>query len=238
LEKLSVVIITYNSEKYIAEAVKSASFADEILILDSGSGDKTVNVAKSLGARVEYQKWLGFGKQKQKAVDLAKNRWVFVLDSDERITKKLQKEIEEVLKNPKFDAFKVPRLNYFFGKPIRHCGLYPDKTIRLFNKEKAKFTKDEVHEKVVTKGKIGSLKNHIIHLAYENIEEFINKQNRYSTLNAKPNRFKAVFNPFWTFFKMYILKFGFLDGWEGFVIAKLYSEYTFWKYIKKMENEK
>ncbi|WP_200763538.1 glycosyltransferase family 2 protein [Nitrosophilus alvini] len=233
MEKLSVVIITFNSEKYIKEAVESASFADEVLVLDSGSSDNTAKIAKELGARVEYQKWLGFGKQKQKAVDLAKNRWVFVLDSDERITENLQKEIKEILKNPKFEAYEVPRLNYFFGKPIKHCGLYPDKTIRLFDKEKARFTSDEVHEKVVTESKTGSLKNHMLHLAYDSVEEFIDKQNRYSSLGAKPNRIKAVINPPWTFFKIFFLKLGFLDGWHGYLIAKLYSQYTFWKYIKK-----
>ncbi len=232
MEKLSVVIIAFNSEKYIKEAVESASFADEVLVLDSGSTDNTAKIAKELGAKVEYQKWLGFGKQKQKAVDLAKNRWVFVLDSDERITEKLQKEIKEILKNPKFRAYEVPRLNYFFGKPIKHCGLYPDKTIRLFDKEKARFTSDEVHEKVVTDSKTGSLKNHMLHLAYDSVEEFIDKQNRYSSLGAKPNRIKAVINPPWTFFKIFFLKLGFLEGWHGYLIAKLYSQYTFWKYIK------
>lgn len=233
MEKLSVAIITFNSKKYIEDAIKSAKFADEVLVLDSGSNDRTIEIAKNLGARVEFQKWLGFGKQKQKAVDLANNRWVFVLDSDERITKELEKEIKEILKNPLFYAYEVPRLNYFFGRAVKHLGLYPDKTIRLFDKTKAHFTDDEVHEKVVTNGKIGSLKNHMIHLAYENIEEFINKQNRYSSLNAKPNKIKALINPFWTFFKMYFLKLGFLEGWEGFLIARLYSQYTFWKYVKK-----
>ena len=232
MEKLSIVIITYNSQKYIKEVLLSSKFADEVLILDSGSTDETVNIAKKLGARVEFQKWLGFGKQKQKAVDLAKNRWVFVLDSDEIITKKLQKEIQDILNDPKCDAYMVPRLNYFFNKPIKYCGLYPDKSIRFFDKKKAHFTLDEVHEKVVTSGAVCSLKNHMIHKAYDSIEEFIDKQNRYSSLGAKPNKLKAIINPFWTFFKIYFLKLGFLEGWEGFIIARLYSEYTFWKYIK------
>ena len=232
MNKISIVIITLNNEKYIENAIKSASFADEVLVLDSGSTDNTCKIAKELGARVEYQKWLGFGKQKQKAVNLAKNRWIFVLDSDEVITKELQNEIKEVLKDPKYDAYEVPRLNYFFKKPIKHGGLYPDKTIRLFDKTKARFSEDEVHEKVIVNEKIGELKSFMKHYAYESIEEFIKKQNRYSSLGAKKNRLKAVFNPLWTFFKMYILKLGFLDGWEGFIIARLYSEYTFWKYIK------
>jgi len=232
MNKLSVVIITKNSEKYIEDAIKSAKFADEVLILDSGSEDKTCIIAENLGVRVEYQKWLGFGKQKQKAVDLAQNDWIFVLDSDERITELLKKEIIHTLKKPNYDAYYVARLNNFWGKDIKYLGLYPDYSIRLFNRKKAKFNDRDVHESVVCECKKGYLKNHMIHLAYESIEEFIDKQNRYSSIGAKPNKFKAFFSPMWTFFKLYVLKLGFLEGWDGFVIAKLYSEYTFWKYIK------
>lgn len=231
--KLSVVIITRNEEKFIGEAIKSSLFADEVLILDSGSIDNTCDIAKNLGAKVYSQDWLGFGAQKNKAIDLANNNWVFVLDSDERITDELKEEILEILKNPQNNGYFVARLNNFFGKNIKTCGLYPDYSIRLFNKTKAKFNEVSVHESVQLKTNIGYLKNHMIHFAYDNIEEFIKKQNRYSTLNHKKKSiFKALVNPYWTFFKLYILKKGFLDGWYGFVIAKLYAQYTFWKYIK------
>ena len=110
--------------------------------------------------------------------------------------------------------------------------MYPDYSIRLFNKTKAKFNERDVHESVVCNCKKGYLKNHLKHLAYESIEEFIQKQNRYSSIGAKKNRFKAIFSPFWTFFKLFFLKLGFLEGWDGFIIARLYAEYTFWKYIK------
>lgn len=230
--KLSVLILTYNSEKYLDEVLNSALFADEVFILDSGSSDKTLEIAKRHGVRVKHQEWLGFGKQKQKMVDLSSNDWVFVLDSDEVITQELKKEIEETLKNPSCKGYFVPRLNHFFGKPIKKCGLYPDSTLRLFDKNFGRFSEDEVHEKVLCKEKTSQLKNHMIHYAYENIEEFIQKQNRYSSLSSKPNKLKAVINPCWTFFKLYFLKLGFLEGWHGFVISKLYSQYTFWKYIK------
>jgi len=233
MNKLSVVIITKNEEKFIADAIKSASFADEVLILDSGSEDKTCEIAKNLGARVEYQEWLGFGKQKQKAVDLAKNRWVFVLDSDERITKELQNELLEELQNPKNDAYFVARVNNFWGRDIKYLGLYPDYSIRFFDKTKARFNDRDVHESVECECKKGYLRNNMHHLAYESIEEFIAKQNRYSSIGAKPNKLKALVSPFWTFFKLYFIKLGFLEGWDGFIIAKLYSEYTFWKYIKE-----
>jgi len=230
--KLSIVIITKNEQKFIADAIKSSLFADEVLILDSGSTDDTVSITKELGGKAFQQEWLGFGKQKQKAVELASNDWVFVLDSDERISHKLQDEILQELQNPKFDGYFIPRLNNFFGKDIKTCGLYPDYTIRLFNRQKGKFSEVEVHESVQITN-TSHLKNDIIHLAYDSIEEFITKQNNYSTLNHKKrNMIKAIINPYWTFFKLFILKRGFLDGWHGFVISKLYAQYTFWKYIK------
>jgi glycosyltransferase involved in cell wall biosynthesis len=231
--KLSVVIISKNEENFIEDAVKSASFANEVLILDSGSTDRTCNISKKLGAKVEYQEWLGFGKQKQKAVELASNDWVFVLDSDERFTSDLQKEILKLLSNPEKKGYFVPRLNNFWGKDIKSCGLYPDYSLRLFNRNSGRFNDREVHESVIIEGEAGYLKNHMKHLAYDNIEQFINKQNKYSSLSQKKkNIFKAMINPYWTFFKLFIIKKGFLDGWDGFIISKLYAQYTFWKYIK------
>ena len=146
--QLSVVIISKNEEKFIADAVESASFADEVLILDSGSTDETCSIAKNLGAKVIYQDWLGFGPQKNRAVDLAANDRVFILDSDERISSKLQSEIIATLNNPSCDGYLVARLNNFFGKDIRTCGLYPDYSVRLFNRTKGKFDNVPVHESV------------------------------------------------------------------------------------------
>ena len=233
MAKLSVVIITGNEEKLIADAVNSASFADEVLVLDCGSTDKTCDIARGLGAGVTHQDWLGFGSQKNRAVELARNDWVFVLDADERITPDLQAEVLSALQNPSSAGFLVPRLNRFFGKDIRRCGLYPDYSLRLFNRQHGKFNDLPIHESVQLNGTVSKLKNHITHLAYETIEEFITKQNRYSSLHYKrSNVLKAVFSPGWTFFRIYFLKRGVLDGWHGFVIARLYAQYTFWKYVK------
>ena len=230
---LSVVIIAKNEEQFIQDAIKSAKFADEVLLLDSGSIDKTCEIAKKLGARVENQAWLGFGPQKNRAVDLATNDWVFVLDSDERIPPKLCSEIITTLKNPSFDGYFVARLNNFFGKDIKTCGLYPDYSVRLFNRNKGRFNDVPLHESVEIEGKVAKLKNHMIHLAYSNVEEFIEKQRYYSELsNKKKNIVKAVAYPCWTFFKLYFIKLGFLDGWHGYIIAKIYAKYTFWKYSK------
>ncbi len=233
--KLSIVMITLNSEKYLENSLFSAKFADEIVVVDAGSTDNTLKIARKFGSRVIQKEWMGFGRQKAFAVSQANGEWVFVLDSDEVITEDLKKEILKTIENPDYNGYFVPRLNYFFGKPIRRCGLYPDYTLRLFKKEKGRFTYDKVHEKVLLEGKAGYLKNYMIHYAYESIEEFIEKQNRYSSLGAKKSLFKAIIAPFWTFFRLYIFKLGFLEGWRGFVISALYSQYTFWKYIKGLE---
>lgn len=231
--QLSVVIISKNEEKFIADAVKSASFANEVLVLDSGSTDETCSIARNLGAKVMHQDWLGFGMQKNKAVELAKNNWVFVLDSDERITLELQLEILSTLKNPTTDGYYVARLNKFFGKSIRHCGLYPDYSIRLFNRTKGMFNDVTVHESVQINGDIGKLKNHMIHLAFDTVEEFSNKQKKYAALSQKKKSLiKAFVSPIWTFVKIYIFRLGFVEGWHGFIIAKVYAQYTFWKYFK------
>jgi len=171
--------------------------------------------------------------QKNKAVELAKNDWVFVLDSDERITPELQLEIINTLKDPVVDGYHVARLNNFFGKYIKYCGLYPDYSIRLFNKQKGRFNEVTVHESVQIQGKVDKLKNHMLHLAFDSVEEFSNKQKKYAKLSQKKkNLIKVFISPIWTFLKIYIFRLGFIEGWRGFVIAKVYAQYTFWKYYK------
>ncbi len=231
--QLSVVIISQNEEKFIADAVRSALFADEVLVLDSGSKDNTCMIAKESGAKVLHQDWLGFGMQKNKAVGLANNDWVFVLDSDERITSELQSEILNTLQNPMADGYYVARLNNFFGKYIKYCGLYPDYSIRLFNRTKGMFNDVTVHESVQIQGNTDKLKSHMLHLAFDTVEEFSSKQKKYATLSQKKKNLVKVFiSPIWTFLKIYIFRLGFLEGWHGFIIAKVYAQYTFWKYRK------
>lgn len=230
---LSIVILTYNSEKYLEEVLMSCLFADEVIIVDSGSTDTTCTIAQRFSnTHIVQQPWLGFGRQKQKGVDATRHEWVFVLDSDEVITDELQDELKKTLQEPRYSGYFVPRINHFFGKAIKHLGLYPDLTLRLFHKDHGRFSENEVHEKVILNAESGSLKAPMKHYAYDSIEQFIAKQNRYSSLGAKANPLKAVLNPSWTFFKLFILKGGFLEGWRGYVIAKLYAQYTFWKYIK------
>jgi len=231
--KLSVVIITKNEESFIGEAIKSALFADEVIVIDSGSSDKTCEIATSYGAKVLINPWKGFGKQKNFAVESARNNWVFVLDADERITYKLRNEILKELVEPKSKAYLVGRLNKFFGKYIKHCGLYPDYSIRLFDKNCGKFNDVQVHESFKTKENINKLKNPMRHLAYESVKEFYIKQKKYAELSEKnQNLLKAFSSPFFIFLKIYIFRLGFIDGWRGLVIAFVYAKYTFWKYIK------
>ncbi len=237
MHKLSLVLITRDAAHLLPDALKSGAFADETLVLDSGSADQTLGVAKAHGARVERHEWLGFGAQKHKAVSLAAHDWVFVLDADERITSALRDEILDALRHPAADAYLVPRLNEFFGKVVKTCGMYPDYSIRLFNRKRAQFDDAPVHERVRAAGgerfRVAKMQNPMIHLAYDSVEQFITKQNRYAGLSRKkPSMFKALFSPLWTFLKLYILKRGFADGWRGYVISKLYAQYTFWKYIR------
>ena len=230
---LSVVIITKNEEDFIEDAIRSAQFAEEIIILDSFSVDNTCEIAKRLGAKVSQNEWLGFGAQKNLAVSLASNDWVFVLDSDERITVELKNEIIETLKAPLADGYKIARLNCFFGKNIKTCGLYPDYSIRLFSRLKGEFQNVPVHESVVVSGKVSVLTNHMIHLAYDNVEEFVAKQKKYAKLSTKDKSLvRSLLAPCWTFINLYIFKLGFIDGRHGFLISKIYASYTFWKYSK------
>jgi len=230
---LSVVIISKNEEDFIGEAVKSAQFAAEVIVLDSYSDDRTCEIAKKLGAKVFQKEWQGYGAQKNIAVALASNDWVFVLDSDERITAELKNEITETLVTPFFDGYKIARLNCFFGKNIKTCGLYPDFSIRLFNRLKGEFENVPVHESVRINGKVSKLKNHMIHLAYDNVEEFTKKQKKYAKLSSKEKSIiKSLIAPCWTFINLYVFKLGFLDGRHGFLISKIYASYTFWKYFK------
>jgi len=230
---LSVVIISKNEQKFIADAVKSALFADEVLLLDSGSIDDTCFIAAELGAKVFHEDWLGFGSQKNQAVSLAKNDWVFVLDADERFTKDLQCEILAILRDPQAKAYSAARLNRFFGKDIRYCGLYPDYSIRLFDRRYGRFNEVSVHESVQTNMRVQKLKHPMTHLAFESVNEFRRKQIYYAALSSKKRNFlKALVSPIWTFLKIYFFRLGILEGWRGLVIALVYAEYAFWKYFK------
>ncbi|MGC8808750.1 MAG: glycosyltransferase family 2 protein [bacterium] len=244
MEKVSVAIITKEEEKNIRACLESVQWADEIIVIDAGSQDKTKQICAEYGAKVFVEEWQGFGRQKNKAIEKTKNEWVLNLDADERVTPELAAEIAETLDGKlELDGFYIPRKNFFGSRWIRHGGWYPDYNLRLFRKSKGRFQERQVHEKVILEGKVGYLKNPLEHRTYNSIKEFLQRQELYSDLAAqemlnegKKYRFYDIlFRPSWTFFQMYILRAGFLDGYYGFLLARLYSYYTFVKYSKLKE---
>jgi glycosyltransferase involved in cell wall biosynthesis len=241
---ISVIIITKNEEHAIHDCLSSISWADEIIVVDSGSTDNTVSICKSYNARVEItDDWPGFGAQKNRALSLATGDWILSIDADERVSKDLQYEIQTIIKTKKNDqAFRMPRKSSFCGQFIKHGGWCPDYVLRLFpnNQNEARFSDDLVHERVVFKGSIGTLINPIIHISYSNLEEVLGKMNTYSSAGAqmafaksKKGSLKlALSHSIWTFIRMYVLKFGFLDGRMGFILAVSNSQETYYRYLK------
>ena len=240
---LSVVIITKNEARNIAACLASVRFADEIIVLDSDSTDGTVEIARGLGATVhQSESWPGFGPQKNRALDLATQQWVLAIDADEQVTPALREEIIATLKNPQFDAYEIPRLSEFCGKPIHHSGWYPDYVLRLFRREVGRFNDVAVHERVVTTKSIGRLSNYFLHFPFENLDKVVEKINRYPGAAAqamadqgvRAGVLSATGHCVWTFVRIYLLRRGFLDGRHGFVLAVTAAFGSFLRYSKLM----
>jgi glycosyltransferase involved in cell wall biosynthesis len=247
MNKVSVVIITLNEENNIKSCLESAKWADEIIVVDSGSQDKTVEICRQYTDFVYDIPWQGFGKQKNYAVDLAHFDWILSIDADERVTPELKGEIGDLLKEElKFPGYFISRKSYFGKRLILHCGWFPDFTIRLFNRKKGRFNDVQVHESVQINGNVGYLRHPLIHFTYKNISDFLIRMNRYSTLAAidlfkekkKGAVLKMIFHPPATFFKMYFLKRGYKEGFPGMILSGLYAFYTFVKYSKLWELNK
>lgn len=244
---VSVVIVTKEEEKNIEDALRSVQDFEDIVVVDAFSEDRTVEICKRYTDRVYQHQWMGYAKQKQMAVDLAKNEWVLILDADERVTPELKAEIEEKIRNTSLDGFYIPRKSFFLGRWIKHSGWSPDYTLRLFKKDVSYVEPREVHEKVIVKGSVGYLKNPLLHYTYRSISEYIKKMENYSTLSVKdilnknPNSSflflisKILLNPTFTFLNMFFVRQGFRDGLHGFILAVFYSFYTFLKYVKVWE---
>ncbi|HMK61289.1 MAG TPA: glycosyltransferase family 2 protein [Dissulfurispiraceae bacterium] len=240
---ISVAIITHNEELNIGDALASVSEFGDIVVVDSFSSDKTLDIARKYTERIYQHEWQGFARQKQTAVDYARNEWVLVLDADERVPPDLKKEIQAAILALGNDGFLIPRKNFFLGKWIRHGGWWPDEVLRLFRKKSGAFDLREVHEKVVVKGVVRTLAEPLEHYSYRSLSEYIKKMESYATLSAKtyirenrrPSLKSLIVNPASTFIKMYILRRGFLDGVHGFLLAVLYSFQTFLKYAKLWE---
>lgn len=239
---ISTLIIAHNESKNIAEAVSSASFSDEIIVIDNGSDDDTGEIARRTGAKViRSEKNLGYADAKKLGLKHCGSEWVLWLDSDERISKNLADEILAAIEEPKkLVAFKIPRKSFFLRKWIRHCGWYPDYVMRLFLRKSATFSNDLVHEKLLVDGAVGKLSSPILHYTDPTIEHYIAKLNRYTTLGAQQMKsqgkhatiFDILLRPAATFIKMFIVKLGFLDGIHGFILSALSAMHTLVKYAK------
>ena len=242
-ERLSAVIITRNAAAQLVECLESVRFADEILIVDSGSQDATLDIARRHNARVVRQDWLGYGKQKQFAVAQAANDWVLCLDADERVSAPLAHRIQEALRKPNCFAYDMPRCNRFMGRWLRHGEGYPDPNLRLFHRQHARWSDDPIHEHVVTTEKVGRLDGDLLHETETTLAEYLEKQNRYTTLQAerlhaagkRVGAARLVLSPFARFIKFYFLRRGFLDGVPGLVHIIMGCFNSFMKYAKLMQ---
>ena len=244
-QPLSVAIITLNAATQLDACLQSARFGDEIVVVDSGSSDGTQALAQRHGARVVHQDWLGFGPQKQFAVDAASHDWVLCLDADERVTPELQAAIENALKDPSTAAFRFARCNRFLGRYLRHGEGYPDWSLRLFDRRQARWSDDAVHEKVITQGRIGELPGDLLHDSAESLASYLTKQNRYTTLAAdmafatgkRASLGRIAFSPLLRFIKFYFIRQGFRDGLPGLIHIVIGCCNSFMKYSKIFERQ-
>ena len=222
-------------------AIESLRCCDEILVVDSGSNDRTLELAAKLGARVVETPWHGYAKQKNFAADTATHDWILSLDADEALSEALEGEIWSIKKNgPRFDGYTMPRLAQYCGKWILHSGWHPDRKLRLYHRQRAQWVGQFVHESVKVRGSVGHLRYNILHFTCASLTEHLKSMDRYTTLAAqevvahqvKFGRARLLLDPIWTFVRTYVLKCGFLDGVEGLSIAWMAALYTYLKYAK------
>ena len=240
--ELSVILITKNEAANIRACLESVAWADEIVVVDSGSTDDTVAIAREFTPHVYVHDWPGFGAQKNRALDYATKAWVFSIDADERVTPELRAELEEVMASPQAEAYEMPRLSNFCGRFMHYSGWHPDYVLRLFRREAGKFTDVPVHECVVVSGEIARLTQPLLHYSYRDLDDVLDKLNRYSGAAAEAmlqqgrsgGLLKAVLHGTWSFIRTYFLRVGFLDGREGFMLAVLNAEHSYYRYLKLM----
>ncbi|MBI4823605.1 MAG: glycosyltransferase family 2 protein [Nitrospirae bacterium] len=239
---LSVAIITKNEEEMLPDCLNSVSFADDVVVVDSGSTDNTVEIAQDFGARTFIEEWKGYGPQKNSAVSKCKHDWVLIIDADERIPSETKEVILKILTNPFSDAYSFPRKNFFHGKWIKHCDWWPDETVRLVRKNLGRF-KNITHEKWVTEGKVAKLNTPIEHYSFRRYSDMLRVLENRTTAMAEElfkegkrvNPLTPFIDGIFMFLKIYILKLGFLDGFDGFVIALSRAVGVFFKYAKLLE---
>ena len=239
---LSVVIITKNAAQQLGACLDSVSFADDLVVVDSGSTDGTDSIATQHGARVIQHEWLGFGRQKQFAVEAARHEWVLCLDADECVSEDLRKSILGVLEKPAARAYAMSRCNRFMGRWLRHGEGYPDWLLRLFDRRHARWSDDPVHEKILTDAPVTRLVGDLLHDSAESLDSYLAKQNRYTTLAAeallrsgrRTSMMQLLLSPLTRFLKFYLFRLGFLDGLPGLVHILIGCCNSFHKYAKLM----
>lgn len=240
---LSVIVIARNEAHAIRACLESVAWADEIIVVDSGSTDGTPEMCRECGAKVYIMEWPGFGPQKNRALDLAGSEWVLSLDADERVSAELRQELQAAMRMPGAHvAFRIPRLSSYCGRFMRHSGWWPDYVTRLFKRGSARFSDDLVHERLIVEGTTGTLQPPLLHETYRDLEEVLDKINAYSTAGARMLQQKgkgaslssAVLHGLWAFLRTYLLRLGFLDGREGFMLAVSNAEATYYRYLKRM----
>jgi glycosyltransferase involved in cell wall biosynthesis len=241
--KISATIITLNEERKIARAMESLRCCDEIVVVDSGSTDRTPDIASKLGAKVIDCPWGGYARQKNFAAEHASYDWILSIDADEALSEALEGEIWQIKKNgPRFDGYTMPRLAQYMGRWILHSGWYPDRKVRLYHREKAEWVGEFVHESVLVKGTIGHLDSDLLHFTCDSLSEHLKTMDRYTTLAAEQlisqggvvRMRHLLLNPPWTFLRSYVLQRGFLDGPEGLTIAYMAALYNYLKYAKAL----
>jgi glycosyltransferase involved in cell wall biosynthesis len=241
---LAVTIITLNEEERLRDCLESVVWADEIIVIDAESTDKTVEIARKFTDRIWIRPWPGFAAQKNFALDQATQPWVLSLDADERVSRELHRAIQDVCSRDQgVSGFSIPRKNIFWGSWVRHGRLYPDYQLRLFRRGSGRFVEHSVHESVKVGGAVRRLDAPLIHESYRNLEEFVSRANRYSTLAAQEavrhgqtaRGRDLVLRPLGRFLSMYVVHRGFLDGWRGVLLASLYGYYVFLRTAKIVE---
>jgi len=239
---LSVILITKNEEANLKDCLESVSFADEIIVVDSQSSDKTQEIARSFGAKLEITSdWPGFGAQKNRALNLATQDWVLSIDADEHVTPELKQEILATIASVNAaDCYAIPRSSWYCGRFMKHSGWYPDYVDRLFKRGTAKFSDHLVHEHLLPEGSKGKLKHHFLHYSYRDFSQVLKKVDVYSSAAAlqafnqgkKSNLIQALAHGFWGFFRTYVLRRGFLDGKYGLALAISNAATSYYKYLK------
>ncbi len=238
--KISAIIITFNEEGRLKACLESIKWCDEIVVLDSGSTDNTLEIAKRFTDRIYIENWKGYGPQKQSALEKATGQWVLSIDADEVITPELALEIKAVISSTDRAGYYIPRKNFYKNKWLRHGGQYPDYVLRLFRRDSGRFSPSMVHEKVIVDGPCGRLKEPLLHYTFQNLSSLISKINKYSSLSAKElyqsgrrcGRFSPILHFLSFFTRDYLLRLGFLDGLEGFNVAFVKAIGIYLKYAK------